>query len=314
MRESQPSDLKERYRLEKREFREFPCEIYQTRQVYRKGMIVKHHWHDEIEIIYFAGGTFTMTINLIEYRVEPPCLFFINPGELHSISSSEPQDYGDDAVVFSPDILCFESRDRSQEELIAPITDGELLFPRCIGCDHPAFVPLLNAFSEIFHSFGAKEHEEELRFEYGVCSDDLSAQLLIRASLLKILAILSANSLFISAGGSSDKKVEGIKTALKYIEDNYRQKIYISDLAGLLNLNEQYFCRYFKKAIGCSPVSYINEYRIKQAVRLLKETDLSVMDVCLECGYNNLGNFFRAFRRYTSMTPMQYRKSQNSEI
>lgn len=105
-----------------------------------------------------------------------------------------------------------------------------------------------------------------------------------------------------------DKRVESIKTVLTYIKENYQDKIYITDLAGQVNLNEQYFCRLFKKAIGCSPIEYLNEYRIKQAKRLLEETNLPVMEVCLECGYNNLGNFLREFRKYTETTPLQYRK------
>ncbi|MDE6992632.1 MAG: helix-turn-helix transcriptional regulator, partial [Lachnospiraceae bacterium] len=84
--------------------------------------------------------------------------------------------------------------------------------------------------------------------------------------------------------------------------------IYISDLAGQVNLNEQYFCRLFKKAIGYSPIAYINEYRIKQAKRLLEETDLQVTEVCLESGFNNFGNFLQEFRRHTGTTPLQYRK------
>ena len=62
-------------------------------------------------------------------------------------------------------------------------------------------------------------------------------------------------------------------------------------------MNEQYFCRFFKKALGKSPISYLNEYRIKQAMLLLQTTDMPVMDICLDCGFNNLGNFLRELRR-----------------
>ena len=46
----------------------------------------------------------------------------------------------------------------------------------------------------------------------------------------------------------------------------------------------------------------------------LKESDLTVTEICLECGYNNLGNFLREFRKYTSTTPLQYRKRSLDEI
>ena len=79
-------------------------------------------------------------------------------------------------------------------------------------------------------------------------------------------------------------------------------------------MNEQYFCRFFKKVIGRSPMEYVNEYRIKKAMHYLKESDLTVTEICLECGYNNFGNFLREFRKYTSTTPLQYRKRSLDEI
>ena len=108
--------------------------------------------------------------------------------------------------------------------------------------------------------------------------------------------------------------MEDIKTILTYIKDNYKEKIYISDLAEQVSLNEQYFCRFFKKAIGRTPMEYVNEYRIKQTRRLLEETDLPVTEVCLECGYNNMGNFLREFRRQTGATPLQYRKQYQRTV
>ena len=94
---------------------------------------------------------------------------------------------------------------------------------------------------------------------------------------------------------------------IDFIATRFKEKIYIQDLADQVHMNEQYFCRFFKKSIGRTPMEYINEYRIKQAMRLLEETDLPVTEVCLECGYNNLGNFLRAFKKYTETTPLKYR-------
>ena len=103
------------------------------------------------------------------------------------------------------------------------------------------------------------------------------------------------------------------KRQTSFMQENYKEKIYIRDLAGLIGMNEQYFCRFFKKVIGRSPMEYVNEYRIKKAIHYLKESDLTVTEICLECGYNNLGNFLREFRKYTSTTPLQYRRHSLKE-
>ncbi|MCD7868162.1 MAG: AraC family transcriptional regulator [Clostridiales bacterium] len=294
----------------------FPCEIYQTRTLEEKGILVKHHWHDEIEILHFSGGEFTVEINMEKFHVRGECLYFINPGELHSIycdRSGKEKTCGEDAIVFHPGLLSFETCDSAQLNLIQPLQNEKILFPRFLTPEHPAFSPVLEAFTEIFQSFGVPLSEEN-PIENGAFTDDLTSQLYIKSSLLRILAVLSRYRLLVATDPNHNKKMEGIKKALTYIWENYDQKIYISDLASLLNINEQYFCRYFKKAIGRSPIEYLNEYRIKQAMRLLETTDQSVMDICLECGYNNLGNFFREFRKHTSTTPLKYRKSQNNGI
>ncbi|MDE7133165.1 MAG: AraC family transcriptional regulator [Lachnospiraceae bacterium] len=307
--DQQPSILKE---VRPHGTKSFPCAIYRTHSV-GKGTLVKHHWHDEAEILYFSGGKFRLEINMESFPVCSECIYFINPGELHNIITESSDHHWEDAVVFAPGILSFDSYDEAQIHLIKPIRSGRLLFPRCIMPEHPAFVPIRNAFMQIMHSFEQSAADdspiEASLTDSSLVTDDLTSQLYIKSSLLYILATLSDHRLFTPTEKNLDKRIESVKTVLTYIKDNYQDKIYIADLAKQVNLNEQYFCRLFKKAIGRSPMEYINEYRIMQTRRLLEESDLSVTEICLECGYNNLGNFLREFRKYTGTTPAQYRKA-----
>ena len=300
--EHQPSILKE---IRPHGTKSFPCAIYRTPSV-GKGTLVKHHWHEEVEILYFSGGKFRLEVNMESFPLPSECFCFINPGELHSIITETSDSHFEDAVVFSLGILSFDSYDEAQIHLLRPIQNGKLLFPRFLTPQHPAFVPVRNAFTDIMHSFGQSPAEGS--FDSQLVTDNFTSQLYIKASLLYILATLSSHRLFTPTEKDLDKRVESIKTALTYISDNYQNKIYISDLARQVNLNGQYFCRLFKKAIGRSPMAYINEYRIRQAKRLLENTDIAVTEVCLECGFNNLGNFMHEFRRATGTTPLQYRK------
>lgn len=300
--EHQPSILKE---IRPHGTKSFPCAIYRTHSV-GKGTLVKHHWHEEVEILYFSGGKFRLEVNMESFPLPSECFCFINPGELHSIITETSDSHFEDAVVFSLGILSFDSYDEAQIHLLRPIQNGKLLFPRFLTPQHSAFVPVRNAFTDIMHSFGQSPAEGS--FDSQLVTDNFTSQLYIKASLLYILATLSSHRLFTPTEKDLDKRVESIKTALTYISDNYQNKIYISDLARQVNLNGQYFCRLFKKAIGRSPMAYINEYRIRQAKRLLENTDIAVTEVCLECGFNNLGNFMHEFRRATGTTPLQYRK------
>ena len=65
----------------------FPCGLYEVfDNAPWEG--VKHHWHDEIEILYFMKGNFKVKINMESFPVEEECFFFVNPGEIHSVDCS----------------------------------------------------------------------------------------------------------------------------------------------------------------------------------------------------------------------------------
>lgn len=285
----------------------FPCAIYHTGAT-QKGTLVKHHWHEEVEILYFYGGSFRLEINMEQFLIDSECIYFINPGELHSIITEKQHNCsGEYAILFHLDTLHFEDYDPVQMQIINPIRKGQLLFPRCITPDHPSFLAIRSAFNGIVQSFGWQISETFPNIK-GATTDDLSSQIYIKGSLLHILATLSGQQLFTATEKNYDKRIEDIKKVLTYIKEHYQEKIYIRDLANLVSMNEQYFSRLFKKVLRRTPMEYINDYRIKQTLRLLEETDLQVMDICLECGFNNLGNFLREFKKHTGTTPLQYRK------
>ena len=276
----------------------FPCGLYEVfEDTIWSG--AKHHWHDEIEIIYFMKGDYKLNVNMESYDIHEECFCFILSKSVES------------AIVFNPCILSFEHYDMAQTRLLHPLVKGELRFPRTLTPSSPAFSKVKEEYLEIINAF----HQTGFFISQDVqtVTENLASQLIIRASLLKILGTLSSYSLLTEPGKTDDYRIEIIKSSLAYIRSHYQDKLYIRDLARQANMNEQYFCRFFKKALGKSPVSYINEYRIKQAIILLQTTDLPVMDICLDCGFHNLGNFLREFKKDTNFTPLQYRKHFSSK-
>ena len=265
----------------------FPCGLYEIfDDVPWDG--VKHHWHDEIEILYFMKGSFKVTINMESFSIDQECFFFVNPGEIHSVDVYTPAI--ESAVVFHPCILNFEHYDLAQTQLLQPLTKGEILLPRFLDITHPAFSRIKREYLDILNVF----HQTGffLSREYETVTEDVASQLFIRAGLLKILGTLSSFSLLTHPEKADDYRVRIIKSSLEFIRNHYQDKIYIRDLAENANMNE---------------------YRIKQAIILLQTTDEAIMDICLDCGFNNLGNFLREFKKHTGFTPLQYRKHFSSK-
>lgn len=103
---------------------------------------------------------------------------------------------------------------------------------------------------------------------------------------------------------NSDK----IKRLYNYIKENYSKKITLDEVANLLNMTKVSFNRLMKKTTGLTFIEYLNDVRIDNASRLLAGEDYTISEVAFMCGFNNIANFNRTFKRIKGITPSVYRK------
>lgn len=99
-----------------------------------------------------------------------------------------------------------------------------------------------------------------------------------------------------------------IKQVQNYINKNYAYDINLEKMSEMAGFNATYFSVLFKKEIGMGFVEYLINIRIKVAKRLLADTDKSILDICLEVGYNDIKHFTKQFKKITKLTPSEYRK------
>jgi AraC-like DNA-binding protein len=95
----------------------------------------------------------------------------------------------------------------------------------------------------------------------------------------------------------------------EYTFNNFKQKILVEDVAGLISMGSHSFCRFFKTKTKKTYVDFLIEVRIGHACRLLVEKDLNVGEVAYECGYNNISHFYHQFKAITEKHPLEYRAS-----
>lgn len=98
-----------------------------------------------------------------------------------------------------------------------------------------------------------------------------------------------------------------IDRVFRYLHEHYTMPIIQTEVASLLGMNPSSFSRFFKKTTGITFIEYIGELRISHACSLLTETDLSILEVSVRSGFNNLSNFNRTFLRLKKVTPRRYR-------
>lgn len=267
------------------------------------------HWHDAIEILHFERGTFDFSVNMNRMTVGEDCYVFVESGRLHTIRCESG--FLEQAILFEPGLLELESVDESEREVLSPLSQGTLHLPGMIGRDEASYREISAEFGKIRRIF---ETNGVMREDQRLVSDP-AAQLRIRASLTLILAALWDAGMLSREQKPEDPRAQSLKKVIAYVREHYDTKIYIAELAAIMNMNEQYFCRFFKKAMGKAPVRYINEIRIRQAMMLLGSTQQPVTEVAMACGFGNMGHFIEEFRKISGTTPLDYRrKVRNSSL
>lgn len=100
-----------------------------------------------------------------------------------------------------------------------------------------------------------------------------------------------------------------IKESLDYVHKNYHKQITIDTICDRFKINKCYFCCMFKKETGHTFINYLNNYKIEKSKELLKNTNMSLLDISLEVGFNNQSYYSTIFKKYTNMTPLEYRET-----
>ena len=92
-----------------------------------------------------------------------------------------------------------------------------------------------------------------------------------------------------------------------YLKEHYAEVIRLSDLSALVNMTEVGFSRFFKRAMGVTLSDYLIGMRVGHASRMLVDTDMTVSEIAYACGFNNISNFNRLFRKHRARSPQQFR-------
>lgn len=101
-----------------------------------------------------------------------------------------------------------------------------------------------------------------------------------------------------------------LKKMIGFIQQNYAEKITLSDISAAGTVGQSKCCILFKKYTGQTPNDYLIQYRINKSIELLKNTDMSITEISTTIGFSGSSYYSETFRKYLGETPTSYRKNK----
>lgn len=255
------------------------------------------HYHPELELVYNIKGE---GVRLIGDNISN-----FSDGEIVLLGQNLPHSWRCHEEYFQYD------SDLEVEAIVIQFMP-ECLGRYLLGLPEAYLVPKLfeKAKSGLLITGEAREKVAELMVK-AVKATDLE-RIIVFLSILKILSetdetetIASQHHAFTQ---SSEADAQRINKVCNYTLSNYKNDITLEEVASISNLSVTSFCRYFKLITKKTYYDFLIEIRISQACRLLIEDRLPTEVICFDCGFNNVSNFYRHFKKITKMTPLEYKR------
>lgn len=255
------------------------------------------HWHKEWELVRILKGTLLLHADEQEITGQSGDFFLIRDSMLHGFTPQTDCIY--ECLLF--DLHALFRGSETFQKFLRPIYRLEYL-PEVLY--QKVAQPELYALADALMQTHSRKHSGQ----------DHTApnyhELITVSELSLFFAHILQNNLFTEnekSGIPVPHRIDQIRAVLEYIEQHYSSTITLSSMATVAGMNPKYFCRVFKEVTQQTPMDYVIFYRIEQAAKMLTNTDLSVLEIAMECGFNDYSYFIKTFKKLKSVTPKQYR-------
>lgn len=240
------------------------------------------HYHPDMELLCFTGGTSTVRVNAQDYAVEAGDIILVHPYDLHSIwFTSEEETCSYLCVNFSPLLLEYE-----RDELPAALCGGTYRYSsKLSSAGEESLALLLDA---------DRQYQEK----------PAGWRLAVRGDLLLFFSRLEALGL----GQKTDAVSSNIfaMELIRFLEEHYADPITSARAAEALNYTHSYFCRKFRKHFSYSFEQYLQIFRVRKAKQLMEEGERRISGIAMAVGFNSPSYFTETFHHLTGKTPTEY--------
>ena len=250
--------------------------------------------HDAHQLIQVTGGSLAVSVGTEVVEVESGDFVYIPPTLVYRAESVGSR-ASIRALVFDK-TLVEENMSSFDSEIFYMFYVQSKNKITVFGQEHPVNPTLKRFMQESYDEYSEKE----------ICY-----KLPIRANIYHMMTALLRY--YCGSKNELDRmiyhNVLRLRPVISYIDEHFREKIYIEELSDMINVSADYFTKMFKESIGKTPIDYINGMRVNSAMDLLCTTEMSMTEIADSIGFCNPNYFHKIFKQYMMTSPLAYRKS-----
>lgn len=273
----------------------FPFQISQVTLNHENSHPDIFHWHSYFEITCVIRGRGNYFANGQEYTMEEGDIIIFNNVEPHGWKLLE-EEMRLLVMIFSPEFVA-EKLSMFDLEYLKPFVERGSNFKNRIGREESLSHEIRKAIREIYGEWNIRA---------------VGYPLMIKANVLRILTILIRTC---QDESKSDEMLKEKKNAMNrleeafaYMDAHFCEKMTLDEVAASVYMSSNYFSSYFRKVTNISFSEYVTRLRINHARELLRDTDKSVTEIALECGFHNISNFYRLYKKQVGKPPRDEKK------
>ena len=247
------------------------------------------HWHYSIEILYVIKGSINLYIDSEKYVIKENQIEIINIDEVHSLDSNDPYNK---VIRFQIDPYFFEKYYGDIENMLFYTNSSE------------KDAQLGDEYEEL------REYLSQIYCEAVQKQDDYDEE--IEDILVKLLYHLINNFNYLIYENEELKfnkeQLQRYHSISKYIYNNFEKNLTLQDISNKEYLSTHYLSREIKYSTGYSFTEYLNLIRVRESLKLLLDSDMTLSEISEEIGFSHTRYYNKHFKLHYELTPLQFRK------
>jgi AraC-like DNA-binding protein len=255
---------------------------------------INHH-HDFVEIVIIIDGQGVQVVEANEYLVSAGDVFVLQGNQSHYFKDAGKVDIVNVMFEETQNINLIPDRIKQLEGynalfILEPNYREREPYKNKLKLNREELAKIESLTDEMFQEIQNKEEGYDI---------------ILHNRFQELVVLLCRH--YTKIGSTEARLLVRIGKVIEFLENNPDRKIYITEMASLANMSVRSFQRNFIRALGLSPINYLMQVRLQKAKKLLRETDLKIIDISAITGFTDISHFIKCFKKYFKVTPYKYR-------